>query len=69
MPIPKAAVPDPEEDAHFAVVDWGRMQAWDMWGYEVGNFPAGWGEWNGRYRDAIRRFMKGDGNTHASWRR
>ena len=44
-------------------------EAWDMWGYEVGNFPAGWGEWNGRYRDAIRRFMKGDGNTHASWRR
>lgn len=40
-------------------------EAWDMWGYEVGNFPAGWGEWNGRYRDAIRRFMKGDGNTRA----
>lgn len=38
-------------------------EAWDMWGYEVGNFPAGWGEWNGRYRDAVRRFMKGDGNT------
>lgn len=33
VPIPKAAVPDPEEDAHFAVVDWGRMQAWDMWGF------------------------------------
>jgi glycogen operon protein len=38
-------------------------EAWDIWGYEVGNFPAGWGEWNGRYRDAIRRFCKGDGNT------
>ncbi|HIK46869.1 MAG TPA: glycogen-debranching protein [Leptolyngbyaceae cyanobacterium M65_K2018_010] len=38
-------------------------EAWDIWGYEVGNFPAGWGEWNGRYRDAVRRFMKGDGNT------
>lgn len=36
-------------------------EAWDIWGYEVGNFPSGWGEWNGRYRDAIRRFMKGDG--------
>jgi glycogen operon protein len=40
-------------------------EAWDIWGYEVGNFPAGWGEWNGRYRDAIRRFMKGDANTRA----
>jgi len=40
-------------------------EAWDIWGYEVGNFPAGWGEWNGRYRDAVRRFMKGDGNTQA----
>ncbi len=38
-------------------------EAWDLWGYEVGNFPSGWSEWNGRYRDAIRRFMKGDGNT------
>jgi glycogen operon protein len=38
-------------------------EAWDIWGYEVGNFPAGWGEWNGHYRDAIRRFLKGDGNT------
>lgn len=38
-------------------------EAWDLWGYEVGNFPRGWGEWNGRYRDAIRRFTKGDGNN------
>ena len=38
-------------------------EAWDLWGYEVGNFPRGWGEWNGRYRDAIRRYAKGDGNT------
>jgi len=38
-------------------------EAWDIWGYEVGNFPAAWGEWNGRYRDAVRRFLKGDGNT------
>ncbi|HMQ66948.1 MAG TPA: alpha-amylase family glycosyl hydrolase, partial [Arachnia sp.] len=40
-------------------------EAWDLWGYEVGNFPRGWGEWNGRYRDAVRRFTKGDGNTFA----
>lgn len=38
-------------------------EAWDIWGYEVGNFPAGWGEWNGRYRDAVRCFCKGDANT------
>jgi glycogen operon protein len=47
-------------DAHRAEM---IAEAWDIWGYEVGNFPAGWGEWNGRYRDAVRRFMKGDGNT------
>ncbi len=38
-------------------------EAWDLWGYEVGNFPQGWGEWNGRYRDAVRGFLKGDGNA------
>ncbi|HET7724563.1 MAG TPA: isoamylase [Propionibacteriaceae bacterium] len=40
-------------------------EAWDLWGYEVGNFPSGWGEWNGRYRDALRSFCKGDANTQA----
>ncbi len=40
-------------------------EAWDLWGYEVGNFPSGWAEWNGRYRDAIRGFAKGDANTRA----
>jgi len=38
-------------------------EAWDLWGYEVGNFPSDWGEWNGRYRDAVRRFVRGDGNA------
>ncbi|MEO7386154.1 MAG: glycogen debranching enzyme, partial [Gammaproteobacteria bacterium] len=29
--------------------------------YHVGNFPGhGWSEWNGRYRDALRRFLRGD---------
>ncbi len=32
VPIPAGARPDIEEDAHFAVVDWKRMIAWDMWG-------------------------------------
>jgi len=39
---------------------WMIAEAWDMWGYPVGMFPSGWGEWNGRYRDAIRKYMKGD---------
>jgi len=29
-------------------------------GYNVGQFPVGWSEWNGRYRDSMRRFWRGD---------
>src|ERR1051326_8764537 len=29
-------------------------------GYQVGNFPLSWSEWNGKYRDAFRSFWKGD---------
>lgn len=47
------------EQEHIEVI----AEAWDLWGYEVGNFPRGWGEWNGRYRDAVRRYTKGDGNV------
>lgn len=39
-------------------------EAWDAGGmYQVGSFPAWrrWSEWNGRYRDDMRRFLKGDG--------
>jgi len=38
-------------------------EPWDLGegGYQVGNFPVGWTEWNGRYRDDVRRFWKGDG--------
>jgi len=38
-------------------------EAWDAGGmYQVGKFPASkrWAEWNGRYRDALRAFLKGD---------
>ena len=37
-------------------------EAWDAAGlYQVGNFPGyRWAEWNGRYRDDIRRFVRGD---------
>jgi glycogen operon protein len=32
-------------------------------GYQLGRFPAGWAEWNDRYRDAARRFWRGDAGT------
>jgi len=37
-------------------------EPWDLGagGYQVGNFPVLWTEWNGRYRDAMRAFWKGD---------
>jgi len=35
-------------------------EAWDTHETHVGDFPPGWAEWNGDYRDSIRRFMKGD---------
>ena len=37
-------------------------EAWDAGGaYQVGSFPSGrWSEWNGRYRDDLRRFWRGD---------
>jgi glycogen operon protein len=37
-------------------------EPWDVGegGYQVGNFPPGWTEWNGRYRDCVRRFWRGD---------
>ncbi|HEY1081849.1 MAG TPA: glycogen debranching protein GlgX [Prosthecobacter sp.] len=37
-------------------------EPWDigMGGYQVGNFPTGWAEWNGRYRDEVRRCWKGN---------
>ncbi|HEX8750136.1 MAG TPA: glycogen debranching protein GlgX [Nitrospira sp.] len=42
-------------------------EPWDLGegGYQVGNFPPGWAEWNGRYRDLIRRYWKGDGGQVA----
>ena len=41
-------------------------EAWDAGGlYQVGKFPSWnrWAEWNGRYRDDIRRYLKGDEGT------
>jgi glycogen operon protein len=37
-------------------------EPWDVGpgGYQVGNFPVGWAEWNGKYRDCVRKFWRGD---------
>jgi isoamylase len=35
-------------------------EPWDLGTYEVGNFPVDWSEWNGRFRDTMRKFGKGD---------
>ncbi|WP_051822722.1 glycogen debranching protein GlgX [Desulfonatronum thiodismutans] len=37
-------------------------EPWDtgLGGYQVGNFPPGWAEWNDQYRDTMRKFWKGD---------
>jgi glycogen operon protein len=38
-------------------------EPWDVGpgGYQLGNFPSNWYEWNDRYRDDVRRFFRGDG--------
>jgi len=38
-------------------------EPWDigLGGYQLGRFPAGWGEWNDRYRDTVRAVWRGDG--------
>jgi glycogen operon protein len=42
-------------------------EPWDVGegGYQVGNFPVLWAEWNGRYRDNVRSFWRGDPGTLA----
>jgi len=41
-------------------------EPWDLGegGYQVGNFPVGWAEWNGKYRDDFRKFWKGEMGMH-----
>ena len=38
-------------------------EPWDVGegGYQVGNFPPGWAEWNGHYRDDVRDYWRGEG--------
>ena len=40
-------------------------EPWDVGpgGYQVGNFPPQWTEWNGKYRDTVRDFWRGEGAT------
>ena len=40
-------------------------EPWDVGegGYQVGNFPPVWSEWNGKYRDNVRDFWRGEENT------
>jgi isoamylase len=40
-------------------------EPWDigLGGYQVGSFPAGWSEWNDKYRDGVRRFWQGNDGT------
>jgi isoamylase len=42
-------------------------EPWDLGpdGYQVGRFPIGWAEWNGKYRDTTRQFWRGDPGTAA----
>ncbi|HUQ62150.1 MAG TPA: glycogen debranching protein GlgX [Acidimicrobiales bacterium] len=42
-------------------------EPWDVGegGYQVGNFPVLWTEWNGKYRDAVRDFWRGEGASLA----
>jgi len=35
-------------------------EPWDIGTYQVGNFPVDWSEWNGKFRDTMRSFGKGD---------
>jgi isoamylase len=44
-------------------------EPWDLGegGYMVGKFPAPWSEWNGKYRDCIRRYWKGDDGVLAEF--
>ncbi len=62
---PLANPPLLESLAHDPVLGKTKLiaEAWDAGGlYQVGSFPAygRWAEWNGRYRDTLRRFLKGD---------
>ena len=45
-------------------------EPWDCNGFELGNFPVNWSEWNSRFRDTARKFGKGDAGqlNELGWR-
>jgi isoamylase len=65
MGVPRANPPLLEHLANDPVLGRCKLvaEAWDAGGlYQVGSFPAygRWAEWNGKYRDTLRKFLKGD---------
>jgi glycogen operon protein len=46
-------------------------EPWDVGegGYQVGNFPVRWCEWNGKYRDSVRDYWRGEGSMVAEFAR
>ena len=54
-PFFEAVLADPEVSTAILIAE-----PWDTGTYQVGNFPPDWSEWNGRFRDTLRRFTKGD---------
>lgn len=65
---PMASPPLLESLAHDAILSKCKLiaEAWDAGGlYQVGSFPSWgrWAEWNGKYRDTVRKFIKGEGNV------
>jgi glycogen operon protein len=38
-------------------------EPWDIAGYQLGGFPARWSEWNGKFRDCVRDFWRGEDGT------
>jgi glycogen operon protein len=45
-------------------------EPWDLGTYQIGNFPVDWSEWNGCFRDTVRRFERGEGGqiSELGWR-
>lgn len=52
-----------QDDPRLRAVKW-IAEPWDLGpdGYQLGRFPEPWREWNDRYRDAVRRFWRGEAN-------
>ncbi len=59
-PLLRAIADDPDLRERILIAE-----PWDVGpgGYQLGRFPAGWLEWNDRYRDDVRRFWRGDAHA------